>query len=70
MKPNLLYKISLILFGVSFAVLVTAMIIQAIRGESSRAIVAVAIPSAAVAFVGIILALLSSRMKADKEETE
>ncbi|MCH5298928.1 MAG: hypothetical protein J1E96_04105 [Ruminococcus sp.] len=69
MKPNLLYKISLILFGASTVALVAAMIIQAIRGENSRAIVAVAIASAVVAFVGIILALLSSKISNNKDET-
>lgn len=70
MKPNLLYKISLILFGVSFAALVAAMIFHAVQGDGSDIAVVIAIVSAVVAFVGIILALLSSRMKADKEEKE
>lgn len=70
MKPNLLYKISLVLFGVSTVALIAAMIIHAIRGDRSSAVVITAIASAAVAFIGIILACLSTKIKNDKNETD
>lgn len=70
MKPNILYKISLIIFGVSFLALVAAMIFHAVQGDGSDSAVIIAIVSAATAFVGIVLACLSSKIRNEKNETD
>ena len=66
-KHSLLFKLAFILFCVSFAVLVTAMILHAVGGDESDAAVAAAIISVGISGLGLLFACIKLRDKNEEE---